>query len=133
MTAPAGAAVADGIAVQNPATGELVATVAATPPTEVAALVARARAAQPAWEALGFEGRAEILHRASEPLGGQHRRRRGLRHQAEQLLAAVAVEHVGLATRREQDSGDAAQRLVTGRVPEPVVVGLELVDVEHHG
>jgi acyl-CoA reductase-like NAD-dependent aldehyde dehydrogenase len=64
MTAPAGAAVADGIAVQNPATGELVATVAATPPTEVAALVARARAAQPAWEALGFEGRAEILRRA---------------------------------------------------------------------
>ena len=29
-------------------------------------VVARARAAQPAWEALGFEGRARILKRAQK-------------------------------------------------------------------
>ena len=34
-----------------------------TPLDEVAGLVARARAAQPAWEALGFEGRGRVLRR----------------------------------------------------------------------
>ncbi len=47
------------IAVENPATGEVIATVPVTSAEEVRALVARARAAQPAWEALGFEGRAQ--------------------------------------------------------------------------
>ena len=37
-----------------------------TPPDEVAALVATARAAQPAWEALGYEGRGRILKRAQK-------------------------------------------------------------------
>ena len=35
-------------------------------PSEVAAVVARARAAQPGWEALGFDGRAKILRRAQK-------------------------------------------------------------------
>jgi acyl-CoA reductase-like NAD-dependent aldehyde dehydrogenase len=54
------------IAVQNPATGKVVRTVPATAPEDVAAVVARARAAQPAWEALGFDGRARILRRAQK-------------------------------------------------------------------
>jgi acyl-CoA reductase-like NAD-dependent aldehyde dehydrogenase len=54
----------DGIPVENPATGEVIRTVARTPPEAVGAVVARARAAQPAWEALGFEGRARVLRRA---------------------------------------------------------------------
>ena len=54
----------DAIAVENPATGEVIATVAAMSAADVAALVARARAAQPAWEALGFDGRAKVLRRA---------------------------------------------------------------------
>ena len=48
----------DAIPVLNPATGETVRTVPATRPEDVAAIVARARAAQPGWEALGFDGRA---------------------------------------------------------------------------
>jgi acyl-CoA reductase-like NAD-dependent aldehyde dehydrogenase len=52
--------------VENPATGEVIRTIAATPPDEVGALVERARAAQPAWEALGFEGRGRILRRAQK-------------------------------------------------------------------
>jgi acyl-CoA reductase-like NAD-dependent aldehyde dehydrogenase len=52
------------IEVQNPATGQVIASVNAVAPDEVPALVARARAAQPGWEALGFEGRARILRRA---------------------------------------------------------------------
>jgi acyl-CoA reductase-like NAD-dependent aldehyde dehydrogenase len=61
-----GAPPADGLEVRNPATGELIATVAKLQPDDVAALAARARAAQPAWEALGFEGRGRILRRVQK-------------------------------------------------------------------
>jgi acyl-CoA reductase-like NAD-dependent aldehyde dehydrogenase len=56
----------DQIRVENPATGEFVAAVDRVGPDAVPGLVARARAAQPAWEALGFEGRARILRRAQK-------------------------------------------------------------------
>jgi acyl-CoA reductase-like NAD-dependent aldehyde dehydrogenase len=52
------------IQVTNPATGEVIALVRAPSAGEVAGVVARARSAQPAWEALGFEGRAVVLRRA---------------------------------------------------------------------
>ena len=51
------------IEVENPATGKVIRTVPVTSPGEVAAMVDRARAAQPAWEALGFEGRGRVLRR----------------------------------------------------------------------
>jgi acyl-CoA reductase-like NAD-dependent aldehyde dehydrogenase len=54
----------DTIPVANPATGEIIRTVPVTSPDEVVALVARARAAQPGWEALGYDGRARIFRRA---------------------------------------------------------------------
>ena len=60
------ATAAEGIAVQNPATGEVVATVPVLDPAGVAELAARARAAQPAWEAIGFDGRATVLRRAQK-------------------------------------------------------------------
>ncbi len=49
----------------NPATGDVVGEVPVTPPADVTALVARARAAQPAWAALGLEGRAAVLRRTA--------------------------------------------------------------------
>jgi acyl-CoA reductase-like NAD-dependent aldehyde dehydrogenase len=52
------------IDVRNPATGELIRSVPSIGPEQVAELAARARAAQPGWEALGYEGRAKILRRA---------------------------------------------------------------------
>jgi acyl-CoA reductase-like NAD-dependent aldehyde dehydrogenase len=52
------------IAVENPVTGATVRTIPVTAPEQVAALVARARAAQPAWEAAGFDARAAVLRRA---------------------------------------------------------------------
>ena len=52
--------------VVNPATGEVVARVAQASADEVRATVARARAAQPAWDALGFDGRAKVLRRAQK-------------------------------------------------------------------
>jgi len=51
------------IDVENPATGQVIRTLPVTAPDEVAAMVARARAVQPAWEALGFEGRGRVLRR----------------------------------------------------------------------
>jgi acyl-CoA reductase-like NAD-dependent aldehyde dehydrogenase len=54
------------IDVTNPATGEVIATVPALEPGQVAELVDRARAAQPGWEALGFDGRARIFRRAQK-------------------------------------------------------------------
>jgi acyl-CoA reductase-like NAD-dependent aldehyde dehydrogenase len=54
------------IEVENPATGQIVASVDAVAPEQVPELVARARAAQPGWEALGFEARAQLLKRAQK-------------------------------------------------------------------
>src|ERR1700741_3871007 len=56
----------EGIAVENPATGEIIATVADLGAEAVADMAARGRAAQPGWEAFGFEGRARVLLRAQK-------------------------------------------------------------------
>jgi acyl-CoA reductase-like NAD-dependent aldehyde dehydrogenase len=55
-----------GVSVENPATGQVVRTVPTTPPEDVPSVVAHARAQQPAWEALGFDGRARVLRRAQK-------------------------------------------------------------------
>ena len=52
------------IAVENPATAETIAQVPDMGTDQVADLVGRARRAQPGWEALGFEGRAEVMYGA---------------------------------------------------------------------
>ncbi len=51
------------VEVENPATGQIIRSLPVTSPDEVAAMVERARAAQPAWEALGYEGRGRVLKR----------------------------------------------------------------------
>jgi acyl-CoA reductase-like NAD-dependent aldehyde dehydrogenase len=51
------------IPVENPATGQVIAHVADLAPDQVARMAARGRAAQPAWDALGFEGRGRVLRR----------------------------------------------------------------------
>ena len=55
-----------GIAVENPATGAVITTVPVLSADDVRVLVSRARAAQPAWEALGFEARGRVLRRAQK-------------------------------------------------------------------
>src|SRR4051794_3448582 len=54
------------ITVENPATGAVVGQVPILSADEVRALAERGRGAQPAWEALGFEGRARVLRRAQK-------------------------------------------------------------------
>src|SRR3954454_586022 len=51
------------IDVENPAPGAVIRTLPITAPDEVRAMAERARAAQPGWEALGFEGRGRVLRR----------------------------------------------------------------------
>src|SRR3954454_4444419 len=73
-TAPGNGA-AGQIGVANPATGETIATVPELSGDQVKALVAAARAAQPAWADAGFEARGEILLAARQwlrppPAGG---------------------------------------------------------------
>lgn len=53
-----------GIPVENPATGQVIATVPDISADDVRALAEKARRVQPGWEALGFDGRAKILLRA---------------------------------------------------------------------
>lgn len=50
----------------NPATGEVVGTVPVTPVEDIPAVVARARAALPAWRDLGLQERARIIATAAE-------------------------------------------------------------------
>jgi acyl-CoA reductase-like NAD-dependent aldehyde dehydrogenase len=54
------------IDVENPATGQIVASIAVVAPERIPELVERARAAQPGWEALGFEGRAQLFRRCQK-------------------------------------------------------------------
>jgi acyl-CoA reductase-like NAD-dependent aldehyde dehydrogenase len=54
------------ITVENPATGQVVGRVPAVSADDLRAMAERGRAAQPAWEALGFDGRARILRRAQK-------------------------------------------------------------------
>jgi acyl-CoA reductase-like NAD-dependent aldehyde dehydrogenase len=53
----------DSIVVENPATGQVVATLEAATPEQVAEMAERARRAQPAWQADGFAARAKVLSR----------------------------------------------------------------------
>ena len=71
-----------GIPVENPATGAIVADVPVLSAEEVADTVRRARAAQPQWEAMGFEGRSRVLLAA----------RRRLLHDVERVIATIVAE-----------------------------------------
>jgi acyl-CoA reductase-like NAD-dependent aldehyde dehydrogenase len=61
-----GAAAAADIPVENPATGQIVAHVPDLDAAAVAELASRGRAAQPQWEAFGFEARGRVLRRAQK-------------------------------------------------------------------
>jgi acyl-CoA reductase-like NAD-dependent aldehyde dehydrogenase len=76
------APVAGEIPVENPATGEIIATVPDLSPEQVATLAARGRAAQPEWEAYGFEGRARVMLRAQK----------WLMDNAERVIATIVSE-----------------------------------------
>jgi acyl-CoA reductase-like NAD-dependent aldehyde dehydrogenase len=61
-----GTSAADSFAVENPATGEVIANLPEMTAEQVHELAVTGRAAQPAWEALGFEGRAKVMLRVQK-------------------------------------------------------------------
>src|SRR3954447_9550903 len=65
-TSTNGQATREDIAVENPATGQVIATVPDQSADEVKEIAAKGRAAQPGWEALGFAGRARVMRRAQK-------------------------------------------------------------------
>lgn len=70
------------IQVENPATGEIVASVPDLSAEAVAAMAQRGRDAQPSWEAYGFDGRARIMLRAQK----------WLMDNSEQVIATIISE-----------------------------------------
>ena len=54
------------IEVENPATGEVITSVPDLTAADVHELAVKGRAAQPGWEALGYEGRGRVLLRAQK-------------------------------------------------------------------
>ena len=70
------------IPVENPATGEVIGEIPVMGATEIQALAARARQAQPGWEAMGFDGRAKVLRRAQK----------WMLDNAERIIAVVVSE-----------------------------------------
>jgi acyl-CoA reductase-like NAD-dependent aldehyde dehydrogenase len=77
-----GGPAASTIPVENPATGELITTIPVLGSEEIEAMARRARAAQPGWEAIGFQGRARVLRRAQK----------WMLDNAERVLDAVVAE-----------------------------------------
>jgi acyl-CoA reductase-like NAD-dependent aldehyde dehydrogenase len=63
---PNGGSATATIPVENPATGELITTIPVLGGDEITALARRARAAQPAWSALGFKARGKVFKRAQQ-------------------------------------------------------------------
>jgi acyl-CoA reductase-like NAD-dependent aldehyde dehydrogenase len=70
------------IAVENPATGDVITTVPLVGAEELSAMAARARQAQPQWAAFGFDGRARVMRRAQK----------WMLDNAERVLASVVAE-----------------------------------------
>ena len=120
------------IAVENPATGELIRTVPVLGDDELADMARRARAAQPQWEALGYDGRGRIMRRAQK----------WMLDNAERVLDAV-VQETGKTYEDAQltDLGytvtalgfwakEAEKYLADERVPSwnnPIAIGKKLV------
>ena len=94
------------IRVMNPATGEEAGAVPELTPEQVSELVARARAAQPGWEGLGFDRRARIFRRAKQWLLENRERmaqtiisETGKTHEDAGLELSVAIEGLGFWAR----------------------------------
>ena len=83
----------------------------------------QARFALRVWDVGMLDCRADPLGDRDRPLGV------GVAQDQQEFLASEPVGRVGGAQRAARGGGDQPQRLIARQVPEPVVVGLEVVDV----
>ena len=120
------------IGVDNPATGEPITTVPVLGASELAAMAARAREAQPQWEAIGFDGRARVMRRAQKWMLDNDERvldsvvaETGKTYEDAQLAdLGITVTALGFWAK------EAAKYLADERVPSwnnPVAAGKKLV------
>src|SRR5947208_1524959 len=120
------------IPVENPATGELITTIPVLGPEEVGRLAEQAREAQPIWEAIGFDGRAQVLRRAQKWILDNAERvievcvsESGKTHEDAQLAdLGYTVNALGFWAK------EAASYLADERVPSwnnPVAAGKKLI------
>jgi len=91
----------------NPSTGELIAEIPCAGPDEVRAAVARARAAQPAWEALGLEERCRVLAGVAD----------GLAERADEL-ADLATREMGKLRGDAKSEIQGFTKMVTAELEE---------------
>lgn len=91
----------------NPSTGELIAEIPCASTEEVGAAVARARAAQPAWEALGLKERCRILGGIAS----------GLAEHADEL-ADLATREMGKLRREAKGEVMGFAKMVTTELEE---------------
>lgn len=112
----------------NPFNGEAVGKVPTTPPEGIPEIVARARAAQPSWSALGAKARAELLAPAADRFS----------EEAEEIGRLITREmgkplSEGMAEARTIASGLQAEldEIVEALAPETIQQG-QLRSVVHH-
>jgi acyl-CoA reductase-like NAD-dependent aldehyde dehydrogenase len=126
----AGSPSTDSIEVRNPATGDVVGSVPRLTAPDVAALGARARLAQPAWEAAGFPDREHIFRRAqrwlhdnSARVSDTIRSETGKTHEDAQLELAVAARAFSFwATNSRKYLADERVRSAS-----PLTIGKKIV------
>jgi acyl-CoA reductase-like NAD-dependent aldehyde dehydrogenase len=127
-----GGAATGTIAVENPATGELITTIPMLSAEEIEAMAQRARVAQPGWEAIGFEERGRVLRRAQKWMLDNAERvidvvvsESGKTHEDAQLVdLGYTVSALGFWAK------EAPNYLADERVPSwnnPVAVGKKLI------
>ncbi|HSK49292.1 MAG TPA: aldehyde dehydrogenase family protein [Solirubrobacterales bacterium] len=130
---------AEQIEVLNPATGERVGAIAVTSSENVASTVARVRANQPEWEAMGIEGRyhwlgklrdwmLDNIEQVSDTIQAETGKVRGdisseLFYVTELInfYGSKAAKFIGDETVRPQSPAVASKRLVVQYRPHPVV------------
>ncbi len=107
----------DWFAVHDRATGEVIAEVAMGRPADVDAAVARARAALPAWEARGPQGRADALRRYASVLDDHQPEIAATIHREEGKPLAEAQAEVARACEVVHHFAGEAERLWTMQLP----------------
>jgi succinate-semialdehyde dehydrogenase/glutarate-semialdehyde dehydrogenase len=101
----------------DPATGQVVGEVEVTPVEDIPAIVALARAAQPAWDALGLGGRAEVLRKAI-PIFAERAQQHGALITAE--MGKPIKEGIGEAKSLGYDLTAELDEIVAALSPEVV-------------
>jgi succinate-semialdehyde dehydrogenase/glutarate-semialdehyde dehydrogenase len=108
-------------AVDDRATGEVIAEVAMGRPEDVDAAVARARAALPGWEAIGPQGRATAMRRYAAVLDDHQPAIADLIHREEGKPLGEAQAEVARACEVVHHFAGEAERLWTMQLPGPTL------------